>query len=163
MTLMTESFFVFFCQIKILCLQLMNKFITIVYVEKEEVNSMLKAQLFIRKDVLYSRLNGELDQRSIESLKVKISELIINYRIKHLVLNCKDLLFMDSSGIGFIIGRYNQLKENGGKVFLCDLNELVEKIVRISGVSRIVVVKPSERDVEVLLEGTNEKVCRNAI
>lgn len=124
---------------------------------------MLKVQLFIRKSILYVRLNGELDQGTLEVIKVKVPELIENYRIKYLVLNCNNLTFMDSSGIGFIIGRYNQLKSVDGSVVLCELNTLCKRIVEISGVGRIVIIKEKEKDVERMLEGCNEKIRRDVI
>ena len=72
---------------------------------------MLKAQFFIRKTCLFIRFSGELDQKSVEKMRIRVTELIINYKIEYLIINCKELNFMDSTGIGFIIGRYNQLKE----------------------------------------------------
>ena len=65
---------------------------------------------------------------------------------------------MDSSGIGFIIGRYNQLRSCGGKIFLTNLNELLGKIVRLSGVYKLVSVKNDEDEVNNMLEEDNGKV-----
>ena len=98
----------------------------------------MKAQIFIRKQILYVRFSGELDSSVANGLRVKISELIENYNVKYLVLNCAGLTFMDSSGIGFIIGRYNQLKEKNGMIIMCELDDLVKRIVKLSGINRIV-------------------------
>lgn len=67
-------------------------------------------QMAIRKNRLFVRLKGELDQAVTEKLKVRISELIDKYEIKYLIFNFEKVNFMDSSGIGFIIGRYTQIK-----------------------------------------------------
>ena len=72
---------------------------------------MLSAQVVIKKYVLYVRLDGELDQYTVEGLRTRIVELMEKYQIKYLVINCEQLRFMDSSGVGFIIGRYNRLKK----------------------------------------------------
>lgn len=119
---------------------------------------MLKAQFFIQKTVLYVRFNGELDQKSVERIRVRVSELIENYNIEYLVINCRDLSFMDSSGIGFIIGRYNQLKDVNGKIIICEMNDLIAKIINISGLSRIVVLKRTEEEANIFVEGMYEKV-----
>ena len=123
----------------------------------------MKAQIFIRKQVLYVRFSGELDSSVANGLRVKISELIENYNIKYLVLNCAGLTFMDSSGIGFIIGRYNQLKEKNGVIIMCDLDDLIKRIVKLSGIGRIVLIKETEEDVNKYLEVEYEKVRKSAV
>ena len=123
----------------------------------------MKVQLFIRKLTLYVRFTGELDSNVANNMRVKISELIDNYNIKYLVLNCEKLTFMDSSGIGFIIGRFNQIKSKGGIVFLTNLNELIQRIVRLSGVYKIVNIKQDEEDVDRYLEGYYGKIHESAI
>lgn len=112
---------------------------------------VLNVQLFIKKDVLFNRLEGELDQGSVEEFRVKVIELIDKYHIKYLVLNFHKLSFMDSSGIGFIIGRYNQLKQLNGKIILCDMNEQIERIVYLSGLNKICLIMDNEEKVSEYL------------
>lgn len=71
----------------------------------------LNVGVYVKKDVLILRLKGELDDLSVSDLRMRISKYISDYSIVHLVINVKDLNFLDSSGIGFIIGRYHQLKK----------------------------------------------------
>lgn len=124
---------------------------------------MLKAQFFIRKTILFIRFSGELDQKSVEKMRIRVTELISNYQIEYLIINCRELNFMDSTGIGFIIGRYNQLKEVNGKIILCEMNELITKIVNVSGITRIVTVKKTEEDANLLVEGLYEKIHKMRI
>jgi stage II sporulation protein AA (anti-sigma F factor antagonist) len=104
-------------------------------------------EMFIKRDILYLRFEGEFDQSSVMKFKYKIIELIEKYRIKHVVFNFRKLNFMDSSGIGFIIGRYNFLKKINGKVFICSMNEQIRRIVLLSGLAKICVIKDDEIDV----------------
>lgn len=104
-------------------------------------------EMFIKRDILYLRFEGEFDQNSVMKIKYKIIELIEKYRIKHVVFNFRKLKFMDSSGIGFIIGRYNFLKKNNGKVFICSMNDQIRRIVLLSGLSKICVIKEDEIEV----------------
>ncbi len=103
--------------------------------------------MFIKRDILYLRFEGEFDQSSVMKFKCRIIELIEKYRIKHVVFNFRKLNFMDSSGIGFIIGRYNFLKKINGKVFICSMNEQIRRIVLLSGLAKICVIKDDEIDV----------------
>ena len=112
---------------------------------------LLLIQMAIRKNRLFVRLKGELDQAVTEKLKVRISELIDKYEIKYLIFNFEKVNFMDSSGIGFIIGRYTQIKKHNGKVYVCSMNQLVERIFMLSGLKKICEVGKTEEDVERMM------------
>lgn len=107
---------------------------------------LLNVQMLIKKNVLYVRLDGELDQHTVENLRLRISELIEKYQIRYLVLNFYKLQFMDSSGVGFIIGRYHRLKKTSGGVILCSLNEHIERLVMLSGLNKICMIKKNEEE-----------------
>lgn len=107
--------------------------------------------MLIKKNVLYVRLDGELDQHTVENLRLRVTELIEKYCIKHLVLNFYKLNFMDSSGVGFIIGRCNRLKRVQGKVVLCSLNEHIYRLVMLSGLNKICLIKKNEEEVNEYL------------
>ena len=109
----------------------------------------LNMQMAIRKNRLFIRLSGELDQAVTENLKIKVSEVVDKYMIKHIIINFSRLDFMDSSGIGFIIGRYAQVKKRNGKIVICSMNE---RIVRLSGLRRICLIASSEEEAERELE-----------
>jgi len=112
---------------------------------------VLNIQIIIKRNVLYVRMNGELDQYTVEGLRCRIIELIEKYQIRYLVINCELLEFMDSSGVGFIIGRYNRLKRNNGGVFLCSLNEHINRLILMSGLNRICIIKSDEHEVDKYL------------
>ncbi len=106
----------------------------------------LDVEIFIKRNILYVRFDGELDQKNVEKLRIKIMELIDKYHIKYMVFNFKKLNFMDSSGVGFIIGRYNTLKKQNGSIILCSMNEQIQRLVMLSGLSKICTIKKSEED-----------------
>ena len=113
----------------------------------------LNIQMAIRKNLLFIRLRGELDQASTENLKFRVSEIVDKYYIKHIILNFENLGFMDSSGIGFIIGRYHQLKKINGDVTLCGVNNKIERIILLSGLAKICTIRETEQSVLVALGG----------
>ena len=56
-------------------------------------------------------------------------------------------LLSDSSGIGFIIGRFHQLRKKNGDVTLCGVQAKLEKIINVSGLSKICIIRESEKAV----------------
>ena len=112
----------------------------------------LNMQMAIRKNRLFLRLTGELDQAVTENLKIRVSEIIDKYMIKHVIINMDKLQFMESSGIGFIIGRYAQVKRREGKIVICSMNDIIERIVVLSGLKRICLIAASEEEAENYLE-----------
>ena len=117
----------------------------------------LKVNYYIRQNIVFIRIYGELDQDTVGQVKNKIIEVIDKYNIKSVVFNLYELEFMDSTGIGMIIGRYNQIKKKGGKIILCSLNKQIQKIVMLSGLSRICEIKNSEEESLLYLEEIYEK------
>jgi len=107
---------------------------------------MLNTEIFIKRNILYIRFDGELDQKSVEGLRFKFIELIEKYNIKYLVFNFEKLKFMDSSGIGFIIGRYNHLKKINGSIILCSMNDQIRRLVMLSGLARICQLRKNEEE-----------------
>lgn len=113
---------------------------------------MLNTEIFIKRNILYMRFDGELDQKNVDGLRIKVIELIDKYHIKHLVFNFKKLNFMDSSGIGFIIGRYSQIKKRQGKIVICSMNNIIERIILLSGLKKICLIAKSEEEAQNYLE-----------
>lgn len=112
----------------------------------------LRFQLGIRKNVLILRLDGELDQSSIGKLKDKVTKVMDKYQIRYLIFNFEKVNFMDSTGIGFIIGRYAEIKKKKGIIFICSMNRMVERIFNISGLCKICFMAKNESDAMKYLE-----------
>ncbi|ACL69457.1 anti-sigma F factor antagonist [Halothermothrix orenii] len=108
----------------------------------------------IDRNCLIVRLSGELDMHSVPEFKDKTIKLMENNNLKHLILNLKGVKFIDSSGVGAILGRYRDLKDKGGKVMLVSLKPQVEKIFELSGMLKIMSVFNNEEDA---LAGLNSK------
>lgn len=83
-------------------------------------------------------LIGELDHHSAEEVRVKIDDRIDRDNIKSLIMNFNDVTFMDSSGIGVVIGRFKKLQGRGGKVCVIEVNSRVDKVFKLSGLYKII-------------------------
>ena len=93
-----------------------------------------------RKDVLLVRLTGELDQCSASGIRRDLDQLLQDFRVRHLVIDLKDMPFMDSSGLGVILGRYRMMQVRGGTVSLMHLSPQVKRVYDLSGMARIIPV-----------------------
>ena len=111
----------------------------------------LNVGVYVKKDILILRLKGELDDVSVRDLRNRVSNYIDSYKIKHLVLNLQDLSFLDSSGIGFIIGRYHQLRKRNGDITISNVNSKVDRIIYISGLAKICKIRETEESVLISL------------
>ena len=98
------------------------------------------------RKALIVRLSGELDHHAAESVRAQMEEAIRRGDCPHLVLSLKDLTFMDSSGIGVILGRYKQIASRGGRMVVCEASPAVHKLFDLSGLFKIVTFEPSERE-----------------
>lgn len=94
-------------------------------------------------DKLLVILKGELDHHFTEELRKKIDRELYNSRLKNIIIDLREITFMDSSGLGLIMGRYKVSNDLGGKVDLIISNEYIEKIIRMSGILKIVDVYKS--------------------
>ncbi len=75
----------------------------------------------------------ELDHHSAEQLRMEADLLIDSYQVRSLVFDFAGTEFMDSSGIGVLIGRCRNMNYCGGSVKAQHMNERIQKIFRISG------------------------------
>lgn len=108
-----------------------------------------------RRGVLIVRLSGELDHHAAEMVRMELDDVIMRGRAEHLVLSLKELQFMDSSGLGVILGRYKLIRGKGGKMAVCDASAPVKRLLEMSGLFKIMSVYDDENaalsDLEVAL------------
>ncbi|MCL2545002.1 MAG: anti-sigma F factor antagonist [Clostridia bacterium] len=91
-----------------------------------------------QRDTLRVRIRGELDHHIAEQVRAELDELIADERIQHLVIDMKGLTFMDSSGIGVLIGRYRTLARRRGTLSVQNMSPLIERIFQLSGLHQII-------------------------
>ena len=92
----------------------------------------------VRRNTLTVWLSGELDDRAAGRLRREIDGLIDEARVRRLVFDVSGLEFMDSSGIGLIIGRYKRISKRGGSVAVTGQDRRVDKLFQMSGVYQVV-------------------------
>ncbi|MBR1763937.1 MAG: anti-sigma factor antagonist [Ruminococcus sp.] len=108
-------------------------------------------------DIIYSpereevraEISGELDHCSAAKLRTAIDLEVMKRVPRVLTIDLARLGFMDSSGIGLIIGRYKLVSELGGKVVVEGASPSVAKLLRLAGISRICTVRSFEGGLKV--------------
>ena len=83
-------------------------------------------------------LDGELDHYCAQSVRRELDSMLRDPTVRQLILDFSGLTFMDSSGIGVILGRYRVLRERGGSVAVIHMNDHVSRIFHMSGMDRVI-------------------------
>lgn len=84
------------------------------------------------------KLKGDVDHHSAVAIRSGIDTLLYRVRPRRLYLDLSGVDFMDSSGLGLIMGRYALMKEIGGDVVVCEPSAGVERVLRLAGLERVV-------------------------
>ena len=97
----------------------------------------MSVQLSYKEGVLTARLSGEIDHHSAVELREQIDQSVIQSGAKLLVLDFSLVTFMDSSGIGLVMGRFRLMQENDGKVVLQNLPAPIRKVMKLAGLDKL--------------------------
>lgn len=91
-------------------------------------------------DTLVVRVGGEIDHHSAVSVRVGIDEKIAAERPERVLLELSRVEFMDSSGLGLIMGRYALVQKYGGNFAVLDPSVAVLKIIKLAGMERMITI-----------------------
>lgn len=99
-------------------------------------------QLTFRKTntTMIVSISGELDHHNAVSIREEIDRRFSVSSAKNLVFNLKNLRFMDSSGLGILIGRYKTVSATGGKTSIAAPTQNAERLINLAGINRIIPV-----------------------
>lgn len=95
-------------------------------------------KLGIANNSLVVKFIGDVDNLVSENYKNKLETLIKENKYKKVIMDFSNVTFIDSSGLGLILGRYNQLKKMNGTLYVCGVNKQTEKIFNIAGIWTII-------------------------
>ncbi len=95
-------------------------------------------------DILYIRLKGELDHSKARVLKERLYKYTDSTKIKKVVLEMQNMDFMDSTGVGLIMGLYKRLKSNNKLLYFHSPSSQIDKILKVSGLYSIIPVIKQE-------------------
>jgi stage II sporulation protein AA (anti-sigma F factor antagonist) len=104
-------------------------------------------ELRLVRNTLVVRIEGELDMLVAEQLRSQIDSKLDSREVNTLIINLDKVTFIDSSGLGVLIGRYKKLSAIGGHMYIVGARPSVEKILFFSGINKLIPMFNSEQDI----------------
>ena len=87
----------------------------------------------IYESTLYVILSGELDEHSAYKTRICLDEIFAKPNFNQVIIDLSELDFMDSTGIGVLVGRYKKLKDKNITIFICNPSSHAERIFKMTG------------------------------
>ena len=115
---------------------------------------MEEAEYSVQQKTLLIQFHADVDHHNAGSIRTKADRLIARGGLKNIVFDFEGVHFMDSSGIGMIMGRYKQVVFQGGKIAACGVGSEVDRILTMSGLYRVMEKYECARDA---VEALNQK------
>lgn len=100
----------------------------------------MEEQFAIIDNYLCIKMPKEVDHHGAANIRENADRLLLDDKVKNIVFDFEDTTFMDSSGIGIIIGRYRKIACFGGKVYAIHADDRIRRILRTSGMSSVIEV-----------------------
>lgn len=88
----------------------------------------------IIKNTVFVNINGELDDHLSSRIREKLDLTLMRSELCNIVFDLSRLEFMDSSGIGLLMGRFRLIKNRGGQASLICHDQKVLKVLKMSGI-----------------------------
>ncbi len=113
---------------------------------------MVEVKLIGEKKALLVKVSGELDHHMAAKIKEAVDSKLRSSNAVNIIFDFSDLAFMDSSGIGVIMGRYKKARTLGGRVIAYGVNAQILRIIEMSGIDKIIKLTPSFEKAARLLD-----------
>lgn len=104
----------------------------------------MSAKIEYRQNQLLAVLDGEIDHHSASLIRVGIDDAIVYRRPETLVMDFGGVTFMDSSGIGLVMGRYKLMKTIGGKIRVENLSASAYRVMKLAGLEKLGEIRQKE-------------------
>jgi len=83
-------------------------------------------------------LTGEMDESSVETIKTKLDPLLNDLKIKNFVFDLRQLGFINSKGIGYLVSVHTHLSKNQRELILAEANQAVMDVISLVGLTTII-------------------------
>ena len=101
----------------------------------------MESKYYNDEKLLILKITEEIDECTAQKIRRKADYEIERYMPRKVIFDFSSVSFMDSAGIGMIIGRYKLLGMLGGTLELTNVSPSVEKILKMSGIMKIINIK----------------------
>ena len=107
----------------------------------------------VSENILIAELLGELDHHAAEHIREDIDDAVHGNSAKFLVLDFSKVRYMDSSGIGVVLGRYRKLAAVGGEVAIVSCSDTVKSILNMAGIFSLMQYIDTKENAILYFEG----------
>ncbi|MCQ2539387.1 MAG: anti-sigma factor antagonist [Acetatifactor sp.] len=104
------------------------------------MEQVLEEEFRVIDHCLMVRLPEEIDHYKAVYISERADKLLLREDVFHVVFDFEDTRFMDSSGVGMIVGRYRKISCFGGKIYAIHADRQIKRILKLSGLEKIVEV-----------------------
>lgn len=101
----------------------------------------MAVKVYIADEILTAYLVGDIDHHSAKGMREEIDEAAMRAKPKEMILDFREVSFMDSSGIGLVMGRYAVMQELGGVLRLINLTGHIKKVMKLAGLDRLAILE----------------------
>ncbi len=117
-------------------------------ISKEKGKKTMETKFYEKDKLLVFKIAEEIDDCSVQKIRRRADYEIERFMPKRVVFDFDRVTFMDSAGIGLIIGRYKFTNMLGGKLEVTNLTPSVQKIFEMSGILKLIPVTDLSGNVE---------------
>ena len=108
--------------------------------------------MFFSDNNMIVRVDKEVDHFAADRIRLEFEEYYMRGQVKNVIFDMSQVEFMDSSGIGMVMGRYTKLKPVGGQVMVAAVPEHIDKLFMMAGVYEFV------KKYDSVIQALNKKV-----
>ena len=92
----------------------------------------------LQNDLMIYNIPAELDHHVAREMRIEVDDILMKKQVDYIIFDFEYVNFMDSSGIGVIIGRYKKIASHGGRVSVINMNSRLKKLFNLSGMNKII-------------------------
>ena len=101
----------------------------------------------VLQDTLIVRIQGELDLHTASVFRDEVDNILSRRkRITKMMLSLNGVTFIDSSGLGALLGRYKKIMQRNGRIVISEMSPGVKKLLELSGVNKIIPLFDTEQE-----------------
>ncbi len=90
-----------------------------------------------KENMLTAYIIGDIDHHTAAEIRTEIDLEIEKLHPERIILDFSEVTFMDSSGIGLVMGRYKAAKPYGGKIIVSGASQQIKKVMKLAGLERL--------------------------
>lgn len=100
----------------------------------------MAVKLCVSDNEVFAYLLGDIDHHTAKEMREKIDSAVQRIQAKSLMLDFSDVQFMDSSGIGLVMGRYRLVSSYGGTLTILNASSRIRKMMCLAGMDKLAII-----------------------